>query len=74
VIAPRIIPRDTLGPTIRHPRAVLPQRTCRATIELGGTVYRCGRETTGVDADRGLGAHAGIHDAFCEHQGGAVRW
>jgi len=75
MIAPRIISRDTLGPVIRVSRATEPQRTCRATIKLGGTVYRCGRETAGVDADRGLGVHEGIHDAFCEHgDGGAIRW
>lgn len=57
-------------------RIVDPRRTCRARIRLDGTTYRCGRETQGIDADRGLGAHDGIHDAFALHPGdrGEVRW
>lgn len=74
MIEPRIIPREQLGPAVRVARATNPRSTCRHTIVLGGTTYRCGRETIGIDADRGLGHHAGIHDAFAEHGGGAVRW
>lgn len=76
MIAPRIIPRDELrGSAIECPRATDPRRTCRASIELGRIEYRCGRETSGIDADRGLGTHDGIHDAFKEHgDGGSVRW
>ena len=41
-----------------------PRRQCRATINLDGCVYRCGR------------AHVdGIHDAFLKHADqGWVRW
>lgn len=78
MIEPRIIPRDEL----RGSRLLVercdpdrPRHRCRATIELGGTTYRCARQTSGLDADRGLGHHEGIHDAFAEHgDGGSVRW
>lgn len=73
--APRTIPRDELLPSMHRPRATDPRRTCRAAIHLGGIRYSCGRETSGIDADRGLGHHDGIHDAFAEHgDGGSVRW
>jgi len=78
VIAPRIIPRDALRGSrllVEQCAADRTRRRCHATIELHGTVYRCGRATHGIDADRGRGHHDGIHDAFCEHADhGAVRW
>jgi hypothetical protein len=65
--ARRIIPRDELFPFMRvephDPDDPLAVR-CHATIEIDGTVYRCGR-----------GHVDGIHDAFVQHHdGGAVRW
>jgi hypothetical protein len=72
VIAPRIIPRDGVIGSLRHEQATDPRETCRRTITLDGTTYRCARKTTsGHGVDR---SHDGIHDAFCEHGGGAVRW
>jgi hypothetical protein len=64
VIARRIIPRDQITGSMVHERALDRRQQCHHTLELDGTVYRCGR------------AHVdGIHDAFREHgDGGAVRW
>jgi hypothetical protein len=60
----RIIARDELYPSMRHPIAALTIRCCSATLVLDRTRYRCLRDH--VD---------GIHDAFREHgDGGAVRW
>jgi hypothetical protein len=72
----RAIPRgEYRGSRLEHLRSTDPRVTCRATITLDGTTYRCGRVTVGPDAQRGLGYHEGIHDAFCEHHDlGAVRW
>jgi len=70
VIEPRIIPRDQVTGALVRPRATDPRRTCRATIDLDGRTYRCGRETRSTDR-----LHDGIHDAYAEHgDGGAVRW
>ncbi|MCA1833024.1 MAG: hypothetical protein ABR520_11180 [Mycobacteriales bacterium] len=60
----RILARRELGPALQHASATTPGDQCPATIELDGTIYRCGR-----------GHVDGIHDAFREHHdGGAVRW
>lgn len=75
MIERRILPRDVIGPAMRATPSKDPHRTCRATIRLDGTRYRCGRETSGIDSDRGLGVHEGIHDAFAVHGDlGTVRW
>lgn len=69
-IPPRIIPRNELrGSAIEVPRALDPLSACGRPITLGGRMYRCWRETRRTDRQ-----HDGIHDAFCEHGGGSVRW
>lgn len=69
MIEPRIILRDILGPVLSVPKAKPGELTCTRTIKLDGRMYRCGREVSLHDRQ-----HDGIHDAFCEHGGGAVRW
>lgn len=69
MIAPRIIPRDQVLGAIRVEQAKPDEPTCRRTIELDGRVYDCRRKVRSFDRQ-----HDGIHDAFVEHQGGAVRW
>lgn len=68
--ARRILAPDQVSPSMRWPRSIDPQATCRRTILLDSKTYSCQRETYGPEH-----SHEGIHDAYAVHgDGGAVRW